>query len=92
MPYWDDDHMDGGWSVLMVLGMLGLVIVLAALVIWAVTTVRRSPVAAPPPSTGSGTTATGPAEQILATRLALGEIDLEEYRSKLAVITSGPAT
>lgn len=92
---WDDGHMDEGWGALMVLGMLGIWVALIAAIMFAVIwTVRstRTPwtgSSAQPggaaPGTGVGTRG---AEQILAERLARGEIDTEEYRTRLDALTS----
>jgi len=89
--YWDNDHMDGGWAVLMMLGMLvfwtAVVIVLA----WALHSVWSSK------APGAGTQPTGlggshgDAEDILASRLARGEIDPDEYKNRLAVLRSTDA-
>lgn len=76
--YWHHDRGDGWW-ILMAIGMVlfwGLVIVGA---IWALRSLRadrRSPPAAP----GSS------AEEILDRRLAEGEIEIGEYRSRRAAL------
>lgn len=95
MQYWDDRHMDNGWGIAMMLGMLGIWVVLMATIVlamvWAVRATRtpqeawnilRADAA---PGTGG---ATGSAEQILAERLARGDIDTEEYRMRLDALTS----
>lgn len=92
MQYWDNDHMEGVWGVVMILGMVGFWMLLAVVIVWAIRSSRspyalaaRAQVSAPRGSTSS-------AEQILADRLARGEIDPDEYRSKLAVLRSGRAS
>lgn len=92
MHYWDNDHMDGAWGVVMILGMVGFWVLLAVVIFWAIRVSRslnalatRAQISAP------GGTA-GHAEQILADRLARGEIEPDEYRSKLAVLRSGSAS
>jgi putative membrane protein len=81
--YWDDDHMDGGWGVVMVLGMIGVWVGLVVLIVLAVLFLLRSGGV----TTGrGGRPAPGAAEQILAERLARGEIDVEEYRARLAAL------
>lgn len=103
MRDWNDGHMDDGWGIAMVLGMLGIWVVLIAAVVfaiaWTVRTTRTSqagwrvPPAAAAPGTGSVTGggtkgATGSAEQILAERLARGDIDPEDYRARLDALRS----
>lgn len=96
---YNDGHMDDGWGVAMMLGMLGIWVVLIAVLVFAIVwSVRASrtpreawtvPPAAPAPGSGGATgRVTGSAEQILAERLARGEIDAEEYRTRLEALTS----
>lgn len=92
MHYWDNDHMDSAWGVVMILGMVGFWVLLAVVIVWAIRSSRspyalatRAQISAPGGSTSS-------AEQILADRLARGEIEPDEYRSKLAVLRSGSAS
>lgn len=93
--YWDDEHMDDGWGIAMMLGMMGIWVALIAAIVFAIVWSVRStrmreggstgrPVA---PAGGTGSS-TGSAERILAERLARGEIDAEEYRSRLDALTS----
>ena len=97
--YWNDGHMDDGWGIAMMLGVLGILLVLIATLVFAIVWSVRS--SAPPqgasampppaPATGSGSvTSSVPssAAQILAERLARGEIDTEEYRARLEALTS----
>jgi putative membrane protein len=85
MGYWDDGHMDGGWGVFMVLGMVAVWVTLVAAIVLAVVWIARSTgTGSPRGSTG----APGSAEQILAERLARGEIDVEDYRARLAALSS----
>lgn len=71
---WDrgGDHMDGGWWWVMGVGWL---VFLAAVVVIIVLFVRRSD------HRGSSGARTGP-EDLLAERLARGEIDEDEYRRR----------
>ena len=76
-------HGDWGWGgwLLMTLGMIGVWTAL----IWAVLVmVRAGSGAASPPEP--------PAEEILARRLARGEIDEAEYRQRLGVLHGRPTT
>ena len=92
---WDDGHMDEGWGAVMMLGMLGIWVTLIAAivfaVIWAVRSTRTpwvgSSVQPGGAAPGAGVV-TGGAEQLLAERLARGEIDTEEYRTRLDALTS----
>jgi putative membrane protein len=83
--YWDDGHMDGGWGVLMVLMMLALGGLLAAVVVYLVRATRAPGPPPPPPSPPHGQT---DPEQVLADRLARGEIDPEDYQARLAALRS----
>ena len=86
--YGDHGH-DGGWGwggwLLMSLTMLAFL----ALVAWGVFLVWRS--TAHPRSGGSEhqSPARQPPEEILAERLARGEIDADEYRARLDALRSG---
>lgn len=92
--YWNDGHMDDGWGLAMMLGVLGILVVLSATLVAAIVwSVRTSAPAQPPApqTTGSGSatsSVTSAAAQILAERLARGEIDTEEYRTRLQALTS----
>ena len=84
MHYWEDG-MDGAWGFVMVFGMLAFWALAAVAVIWAIRSTRHS-----------GTMEdrihqlrASDAEQILAGRLARGEIGPDEYRTTLAVLRSG---
>lgn len=92
MQYWDNDHMGGAWGVVMILGMVGFWVLLAVVIVWAIRS-SRSPnaLATRAQMLAPGGTA-GYAEQILANRLARGEIEPDEYRSKLAVLRSQSAS
>lgn len=85
---WDDGHMDDGWGVVMMLGMLAVgVALIAAVVLAVIWTVQYPRIpwtgTSPQPGADPGMRAViGGAEQILAERLARGEIDIEEYRSR----------
>ncbi|ACU70806.1 hypothetical protein Caci_1886 [Catenulispora acidiphila DSM 44928] len=84
----------GGW-VLWVLFMVALWALVIMAVVWLVRSfTHRGPVTAQrgmrlpggPPAWSSGGTGTVPAEQILAERFAHGQIDENEYRSRLDVL------
>lgn len=84
MNYWDNGHMDDGWGIVMMFGMLSVWVLIALAIVWIVRT-TQTPVAPPqgPDSVGTRT-----AEQILADRLARGEIDPEEYRARLNALSA----
>lgn len=92
--YWDGGHMDDGWGVAMVLVMLGfwalLTIALGLVIAWILRSTRSSTATpgAPGPTAAAGRAATSSAEQILAERLARGEIDPEEYRARIEALNS----
>jgi len=70
---WDDgDHMGGGWWWVMGIGWL---VFLAAIVVIVVLLVRQS-------GNRGGSGARSRPEDLLAERLARGEIDEEEYRRR----------
>lgn len=92
MRYWNHDHMDSGWGILMVLTVLALWALVAVLMVFVIRAGRT-------PTTGATSSAHGvppaPAnpeqilpEQILAERLARGEIDPDEYRTRLDALRS----
>lgn len=97
-----DGHMDNGWGLAMLLGMLGFWVLLTVAIGFAAVAVlratRSSPTAPPaPPAVSAGTPAADSAaqggaragaEQILAERLARGDIEPDEYRARLAALTS----
>jgi putative membrane protein len=98
MGYWGDGHMDDGWGLAMLLGMLGVGLVIALAiglgVVWAARS-ATAPAAAPAESMTGTTirTATAGAEQILAERMARGEIDTAEYEVRLAALrTRNPSS
>jgi putative membrane protein len=93
MAHWDDGHMDNGWGIVMMLGMLGIWALVAVAIVWIIRTTRApSATTAMPPVPATGLTGAGgatvSAEQILAERLARGDIDPEEYRARLEALTS----
>jgi putative membrane protein len=91
MPYWDNGHMNNDWGIAMMLGMLGFWVLVTVAVAVAVVRIVRStkthsvaptdPTAAPASIGG-----TGSAVQILAERLARGEIDPEDYKARREVL------
>jgi putative membrane protein len=82
--YWDNGHMDGGWGVAMMLGMLGFWALIALGIIWFIRS--TSTFNTPPPELRRSTTES--AERILAERLARGDIDQAEYQSRLSALRS----
>lgn len=90
MQRWDDRHMDGGWEVAMVFGMLGTWL-LVALALWWVIRSSTTPKTGPtlPPSGEAEARVTVSAERILAERLARGEIDPDEYGTRMQALASG---
>lgn len=91
MGYWDEGHMDDGWGLAMVLAMLavGLLIALAVgvAVLWTTRFASAPSQTSIGPLGGSATHGDpADAEQILAARMARGEIDTEEYRARLDVL------
>ena len=94
MGYWDEGHMDDGWGLAMMFGMLGFGLLIALAVGLAVVWGARS-TAAPsqsplePPAGSTTRKATSGAEQILAERMARGEIDTEEYQARLEALRTG---
>lgn len=85
MNYWDNGHMDNGWGVAMILVMLGVWALIALAIVWFVHTTRTP---AMPPAASDGGSVTRGAEQILAERLARGDITPEEYRDRLKALTT----
>jgi putative membrane protein len=93
MGYWGDGHMDGGWGLAMVLGMLGLGLLIAVAVGFAVVwTARFAAPSGPhvaPLASSAVRGVTAEAEQILAARMARGEIDTEEFLTRLDALRTG---
>lgn len=85
MRYWDNDHMNEGWQLLMMLSMFALWTLLVVLLIWVI----RSGSATSTDPSGPAQRPVANAEQILAERLARGDIDPEEFRSRLEALRSG---
>ncbi len=82
--YFDEGHMGSGWGVTaMVVMMLLLVVVIGFGVVAAVLVARGRPFPTHAPPL-SGTLA---AEQILAERLAHGEIDSAEFAERMGALT-----
>lgn len=83
MMYWNGSG-DWGWAAWLAMGFMMLLfwgVVLGAVVVLA----RGAPSKAPEPP------AAGP-EHLLGERFARGEIDADEYHTRLAVLRSGPAS
>jgi putative membrane protein len=90
---WENGHMDNGLSIVMTLGMLGTWALVTVAIAWIIRSTRTPPATPPmPPVSATGLAAAGSvtasAEQILAERLARGDIDPEEYRTRLEALTS----
>ena len=87
MRYGYGDHMDSGWGaggwIMMILFLL-IVVGIAVVVVW---TIRTGPIrtTVEAPSKAPG------AEDVLANRLAHGEISPEEYRERLEALRGGGA-
>jgi putative membrane protein len=89
--YWDTDHMDSGWSVLMMLGMLVFWTTLVVAIVWALYSARSSTVPGPGSPTPRVDGGRGDPEDILAIRLARGEIDPDDYKQRLDLLRSTSA-
>ena len=89
MRYGNYDHMDNGWGVVMVLGMIGIWVLVAAVIFLLIRDSRGSVRSPEPRTTGSPTSS---AEQILAERLARGDIDAAEYRERLEALAHKPGS
>lgn len=91
MNNWDSGHMDDGWGILMMLGMVTIWALIAVAIVWLIRSARES--AAPSAGTLTASAPVAPergsAGQILADRLARGDIDPEEYKSRLDALRSG---
>lgn len=83
MHYWQNG-MDGAWGFVMVSGMLAFWALAAVAIIWAVRSTRHSTAI----DARAQQPASGDAERILASRLAHGEINPDEYRTKFAALRS----
>ena len=79
--YGDNGHMDAGWGALMMVSMLLFLALIAFAIVWFVRTTR----APHPPHVPGGPLTTG-AEQILGERLARGEIEPEDYQSRITAL------
>lgn len=76
---------DGGWGWGAWLGMSLTMLALAGLIVWAVMSVRGRP-------SGDADNARRTPEDVLADRLAAGEIDGVEYRERLDALHGRPTT
>ena len=92
MSNWEYGHMDDGWGLAMLFGMLGFGVLIAVAVGFAVLWMAhssRTPAHSLPLEYSAGATqqrGTAAAEQILAERMARGEIDTEEYQTRLEAL------
>ena len=75
--HWNDSWSGWNWALMMI-GMIAF----WGLVAWAIVALVRSPNRSQPPANES-------AEQILARRLAAGEIEGDEYQRRLDLLRSG---
>ena len=81
MRYGNYDHMDNGWGIVMLLTMIALWALVAFVVVLLVKG-KNDRVAPGAPRSS--------AEQILAERLARGDIDPAEYRERLEALLGRP--
>ena len=91
MGNWDDGHMDDGWGLAMFFGMLSVGVLIAIAVglavLWAARSAKApSPTPVEPPASATMRGGTEQAVQILAERMARGEIDTEEYETRLEAL------
>jgi putative membrane protein len=99
MRDWDDGHMDNGWGIAMMLGVLGFSLLLAVAIGLAIVWLVRSSETPTTPSAVTNSLAAGPTdgnatgspEQILAERLARGDIDPEDYTARLRALKDSSA-
>ena len=78
MMYWGNGTTNIGWGVAMMIAMLVFWTLIAYFV---VRSVRGGSLTSAPTSTG--------AKQILGERLARGEIEIEDYKARLAAVSPG---
>ena len=86
MPYGYGDHMDNGWGGgwIVMIAMMLILILIAAGVLWFVLGGSHRL------ASTTGVQASRPtAEDLLAERLARGEIDPDEYRARLSALRDG---
>ncbi|MCW2669564.1 MAG: putative rane protein [Frankiales bacterium] len=86
MLHWDNGHMDAGWGVVMMLGMLAFWMLIAFAIVWFVRSTRTPHL--PTGAHAPGGPVSEGAEQILAERLARGEIEPEDYQARLTALTA----
>jgi putative membrane protein len=78
--------MDAGWGVVMMLGMLAFWVLVAFAIVWFVRS--RRTLRLPTGAHAAGGPVSEGAEQILAERLARGEIEPEDYQAMLTALTA----
>lgn len=83
MMYWNNGHMSTGWGIVMLLGMLTFWTLIALAILWFV---RSTKTPSTPTPHAVGGSATAGAQQILAERLARGEIEPEDYQTRLTAL------
>lgn len=83
--HWDNGHMDSGWGAVIMISMLLFWVLAAFAVVWFARAGAPHPSATPQPKIGP---VTGDAEQILAERLARGEIEPDDYQARLTALTT----
>ncbi|CUR57580.1 conserved hypothetical protein [metagenome] len=83
--YFDDGHMDAGWGITAMVVMMLLFLVVIGLGVLAAVLVARG---GPSPSKATPAISTLAAEEILAERLARGEIDATEYAERMQALTT----
>ncbi|MCU1595037.1 MAG: hypothetical protein JWO12_2429 [Frankiales bacterium] len=82
MMGWNNGHLNVGWGVVMLIGMLAFWVLIAVLVARGVQ--ARRPFAQLGATHGEPTSG---AKRILAERLARGEIEPQDYQARLAALT-----
>ena len=84
MMDWDDRHMSAGWGVTMMLMMLAVWLLTVVAVTWFVRS-SWNPRHEVPTRPGDAPSVPD-AEQVLAQRLARGEIELDDYQARVTAL------
>jgi putative membrane protein len=90
--YWGNDHMNDAWTVVMMLGMLVFWTAVVVAVVWALSAAWSSKGSTGTPQVPAAAGGDREPQQILANRLARGEIDPEEYLNRLDALRSTHAS